>query len=218
MARSELLRWPATVEYTVPLVIQDRMFDTEGQLFYQSDSAGGVLWATNPEHPYWTPEFLGDVIVVNGKAWPNLNVEPKRYRFWLINGSNARTYELRIPDPVTGLNMPLYVIATDGGYLDAPAMTNKLVIMPGERYEVIIDFQGFAAGTKLIMKNSAKSPYPAGARGSGEHHRADHAVHRWCMHERLLRCNRRQLQPGSDSSHPTRLTRSCVWQTLSPEP
>ena len=151
-----------TVEYTVPLVIQDRMFDTEGQFFYQSDSAGGVLWATNPEHPYWTPEFLGDVILVNGKAWPNMNVEPKRYRFWIINGSNARTYEIRVPNPVTATNLPLYVISTDGGYLDTAAMTTKLVIMPGERYEMIIDFQGIPAGTKLIMKNNAKSPYPAG--------------------------------------------------------
>jgi spore coat protein A, manganese oxidase len=156
------------VEYTVPLVIQDRMFDTEGQFFYQSDSAGLVLWATNPEHPYWTPEFLGDVILVNGKAWPNLNVEPKRYRFWLINGSNARTYELFLIDPLNVAVPPnLWVIGTDGGYLDSAAMTKKLVIMPGERYEVIIDFAGLAAGTKLILKNTAKSPYPAGAAVQG---------------------------------------------------
>jgi len=149
------------VEVTVPLVIQDRMFDTEGQLFYTSDSASGLLWATNPEYPYWTPEFLGDVIVVNGKAWPNLNVQAKRYRFWLINGSNARTYELSLPG---GPNM--YVIATDGGYLDNAVAVNKLVIMPGERYEVIMDFAK-SAGKKLIMKNTAKSPYPAGVPPQG---------------------------------------------------
>jgi spore coat protein A, manganese oxidase len=159
---------PANTELTVPLVIQDRMFDTEGQFFYQSDSAGNILWATNPEHPYWTPEFLGDVIVVNGKAWPNLTVEPKRYRFWLINGSNARTYELFLSDPLNVAVPPnMYVIATDGGYLDTAAMTKKLVIMPGERYEVIIDFAGLAAGTKLIMRNTAKSPYPAGVAPQG---------------------------------------------------
>jgi spore coat protein A, manganese oxidase len=143
-------------ELIVPLAIQDRMFDTEGQFFYQSDSAGNILWATNPEHPYWTPEFIGDVILVNGKAWPNLNVQAKRYRFLLINGSNARTYELSIPK---GPNF--YVIGTDGGYLDTAAVTNKLVIMPGERYEVIMDFAG-SAGKNLIMKNTARAPYPGG--------------------------------------------------------
>ena len=78
----------------VPVILQDRMFDTNGQLFFPADSAGGVLWSLNPEHPYWVPEFTGDTIVVNGKAWPFLNVQPKRYRFLFLNGSNARTYEM----------------------------------------------------------------------------------------------------------------------------
>ena len=62
---------------TMPLVIQDRMFDTTGQLYFPS---AGI----NPEHPFWVPEFMGDTIVVNGKAWPYLNVEPRRYRFCLL--------------------------------------------------------------------------------------------------------------------------------------
>ena len=130
------------------------MFDTNGQLFFPGDSAGGVLWSLNPEHPYWVPEFTGDTIVVNGKAWPFLNVQPKRYRFLFLNGSNARTYEIN-------LQAPMWVIGTDGGYLDAPVPVKKLVMMPGERYEVIIDFAGFA-GKSLIVTNTAKTPYPAG--------------------------------------------------------
>jgi len=144
----------------VPLVIQDRMFDTNGQLFFPADTAGGVLWTTNPEHPYWVPEFVGDTIVVNGKVWPFLTVEAKRYRFLFVNGSNARTYELFLA------NLPMYVIATDGGYLDAPVPVQKLVIMPGERYEVIIDFANLA-GTNLIMKNTGRTPYPKGATPQG---------------------------------------------------
>jgi FtsP/CotA-like multicopper oxidase with cupredoxin domain len=157
-----------SVDYTVPVVLQDRMFDTNGQLFFQADSAGGLLWATNPEHPYWSPEFVGDSIVVNGKAWPYLNVEPKRYRFWFINGSNARTYEMFLIDPL-GVAVPprMWVIATDGGYLDAPVQVKKLVMMPGERYEVIVDFAGVAPGTNLILKNTAKTPYPGGAAPQG---------------------------------------------------
>ena len=154
-------------ETIIPLVIQDRMFDTKGQLFFPGDSAGGVLWSTNPDHPYWVPEFVGDTIVVNGKTWPFLNVQAKRYRFLFLNGSNARTYELSLPNPVTGAKVPFYVIGTDGGYLDAPAMTNVLTIMPGERYDVIIDFAGLPVGTNLVMKNTGKTPYPRGAQPQG---------------------------------------------------
>lgn len=160
------------INEVVPLVIQDRMFDTNGQLFFPADSAGGILWSVNPEHPYWVPEFIGDVIVVNGKTWPYLNVQPKRYRFLILNGSNARTYELYLVNPVTKtMGPPMWVIATDGGYLDTPvkidpALGQKLVIQPGERYEVIIDFAGYANST-LIMRNTGRTPYPKGAPPNG---------------------------------------------------
>ena len=156
----------------IPLVLQDRMFDTNGQLFFPADTAAGVVWIPNPDHPYWVPEFVGDTVVVNGKAWPFLNVEPKRYRFLFLNGSNARTYSLFLTDPVTKIDGPsLHVIGTDGGYLDAPVMIDPnaakpspqhLIIMPGERYEVIIDFGGVAPGSRLVLKNVGKTPFPAG--------------------------------------------------------
>ena len=170
-------------EGPIPLIIQDRMFDTSGQLFFPSDSAGGVLWVPNPEHPYWVPEFVGDVICVNGKAWPYLEVAPKRYTFLFLNGSNARSYEMWLSDPVSGNPGPfLWVIGTDGGYLDAPvrigaAGNNKLVMMSGERYTVIVDFAGFQAGVigpnglpysgKWTLRNTAKTPFPNGAAAKG---------------------------------------------------
>ena len=70
-------------EFVAPFIIQDRMFDAKGQLFFPNV---GI----NPEHPFWIPEFVGDTIVVNGKAWPFMNVEPRRYKFLFLNGSNAR--------------------------------------------------------------------------------------------------------------------------------
>jgi spore coat protein A len=151
---------------TVPLVLQDRIFDTNGQLFFPGNDRDETF-TPNPDHPYWVPEFVGDTIVVNGKAWPFVDVQPKRYRFLFLDGSNARTYAMFLVDQATGApGPPIYVIGSDGGYLDAPAKLDpargqKLLMMPGERYEVIIDFAGFA-GTDLIVRNTAKTPYPSG--------------------------------------------------------
>jgi FtsP/CotA-like multicopper oxidase with cupredoxin domain len=151
-----------------PIVLQDRMFDVNGQLLLPNV---GI----NLEHPFWIPEFVGNTIVVNGKAWPFHNVEPKRYRFLFLNGSNARAYELYLTNKATSVKGPaMYVIGTDQGYLDTPAKidpnaptNNKLIIMPGERYEVIIDFGGLPFGTKLLLANTARTPYPAGAPPQG---------------------------------------------------
>jgi len=156
----------------VPLVIQDRMFDTNGQL-YMSGPGGN----TTPEHPYWVAEFIGDVAVVNGAAWPNMIVEPKRYRFLFLNGSNSVGYNLDLATPAGVAGPPLWVIGTDGGFLDTPAIAHepgfnpqgpagsivgdKLVLLPGERYEVIIDFTNYA-GQILEMQNDAWNPYPFG--------------------------------------------------------
>jgi FtsP/CotA-like multicopper oxidase with cupredoxin domain len=155
----------------VPLVLQDRMFDSTGQLFFPADSYTGVVWTPNPDHPYWVPEFVGDSIVVNGKAWPYLDVQQKRYRFLVLNGSNARTYELSFVNQATGaFGPPFWVISTDGGYLDAPvkvdpAAGQAFTVMPGERYEVIVDFAGFPGN--FVLRNSARTPYPKGAPPQG---------------------------------------------------
>jgi len=151
----------------VPLIIQDRMFDTNGQLYFPS-------LGINLEHPYWVPEFVGDTIVVNGKVWPSLNVQAKRYRFLIVNGSNARTYELFFINKATGAKGPvIWQIGTDGGFLDAPVSIdpnarglNKLLLMPGERADIIVDFGG-QAGQTLLLANTGRTPYPAGAPVSG---------------------------------------------------
>jgi spore coat protein A len=158
------------VDYLIPLVIQDRMFDVDGQLYFPNVG-------DNPDHPYWVPEFLGDTIAVNGKVWPYLEVQPRRYRFLAVNGSNARAYELFLVNPVTKVSgPPIWQIGTDGGYLDTPVKIDpnanppalrRLVFLPGERADFIIDFAGLAPGTTLILRNIAKSPYPAGETPNG---------------------------------------------------
>ncbi len=150
---------PSNLPAPVPLIIQDRMFDEQGQLYFPA----GTPFIPNPDHPYWVPEFTGDTVAVNGHVWPYLTVEAKRYRFLFVNGSNSRTYELFLTNQVTEANgPPLWQIGTDGGYLDFPVRLQKLLIMPGERADVIVDFAGLSPGTRLLMRNIAKTPYPAG--------------------------------------------------------
>jgi FtsP/CotA-like multicopper oxidase with cupredoxin domain len=154
--------------YEVPLAIQDKMFTTDGQLWYPNVGL-------NPEHPIWIPEFFGDVVLVNGKVWPYLQVEPRKYRFRILNGSNARFYSLALAEQATGARGPaFYQIGTDGGYLAEPVVLNdpadpmspRLLMAPAERADVIIDFSAYAPGTQLLLRNNAKSPYPAGAPAS----------------------------------------------------
>jgi FtsP/CotA-like multicopper oxidase with cupredoxin domain len=150
--------------YDIGLAIQDRMFTTDGQLWYPNEGETDV-------HPIWIPEFFGDVILVNGKVWPYLNVEPRKYRFRILEGSNARFYSLALADLVTGAPGPaFYQIASDGGYLAEPVVLNdpndarspRLVMAPGERAEVIIDFSGYQPGDELALRNTAKAPFPNG--------------------------------------------------------
>ena len=165
-----LLRDPAKEPATLPsgsyereIVIQDRQFDTAGQLLFPDGSPAGINGPpTNPTmHPFWNPEFFGDVIVVNGKTWPFFNVEPRRYRLRLLNGSNARFYTLSLPAKNGGAPA-MWQIGTDGGLLDAPVKLSQLTIAPGERADVIVDFSGIKQGTQFVLQNTAKAPFPAG--------------------------------------------------------
>ena len=134
----------------IPIAIQDRMFQTNGELFFPTT-------ADNPTiHPYWMPEFFGNVIMVNGKVWPNLDVTQGWYRFRLLDGSNARFYTLSFSN-----KMPFTVIGTDGGYMIAPQTVSEITIAPGERLDILVDFTNVPVGTKIILKNTAGAPFPA---------------------------------------------------------
>jgi spore coat protein A len=139
-------------EYLIPLVVQDRSFDTNGQLFFTaSGPEDPVNPSLNPEHTYWSPEFFGDTVAVNGKVWPYLDVQAQRYRFYMINGANARTWELSFKSSFTDTSTvpTIWQIATDQGYLDKPVQVDPLVIMPGERASFIVDFAGFLGNYTL---------------------------------------------------------------------
>ena len=150
--------------YEQLLVIQDHMFDAQGQHFYPA-FPGDPLWddfiepGMDVPMPSALAEFFGDFILVNGVPWPKLEVEPRVYRLRLLNGSDSRVYKLWL---ATGNGSAMInVIGNDDGLLYAPAAMDKLVIAPGERYDVLVDFSAYA-GQQLVMKNNARGPYPAG--------------------------------------------------------
>ncbi len=147
--------------YELPIVIQDRSFNLDGSFWFPPVGLDPSV------HPYWQPEFFGDVIMVNGAVWPNHNIEPRQYRFRLLDGSNARFYSLSFVDQTTGALLPFTQIGSDGGYLPAPVPLTSLTIAPGERADILVDFSGLPAGTKILMKNNAKAPFPNGVAAKG---------------------------------------------------
>jgi spore coat protein A len=143
-----------TGPYEVPMVIQDRMFDAFGQLLYPF---AREEMGEGPE-PSVLPEFFGDFILVNGQAWPYLDVEPRQYRFRLLNGSDSRFYDLFL-----GSGQPFHQIGTDDGLLESPVALNRLTIGPGERHDVILDFSDPGLwGRTVVLRNNARSPFPMG--------------------------------------------------------
>ena len=144
--------------YELPLVLQDKTFNTDGSMFYPTQ---GVT----PYHPEWVPEFFGDVAVVNAKIWPYVDVEPRRYRLRIVNGSQARFYNLQFADETSGRPLPFTQIGAEGGLLRAPVPLTALLIAPGERADVVIDFAG-QRGRSFIATNNARAPYPMGGRAT----------------------------------------------------
>jgi spore coat protein A, manganese oxidase len=147
--------------YEIPLMIQDRSFAADGSLLYPPANAG--------THPAWMQEFFGNAICINGKAAPFLEVEPRKYRFRLVNGSNSRFYHLTLlPVDASGKPAgepsdapPFIQIGSDGGLLPAPLKLHKLIFSPGERFDLVIDFSQHK-GASLAITNDAPAPYARG--------------------------------------------------------
>jgi len=140
--------------YDLGLAIQDRMFTTTGQLFYPS-----VNEEEEAPSPSILPEVFGDFILVNGMTWPVLDVEPRQYRFRMLNGSDSRFYNLFLSS-----GQQIIQIGSDQGFLYSPFAMNQSLLAPGERKDIILDFSDPALwGQTIILKNNAKTPYPRGA-------------------------------------------------------
>ncbi|HML17734.1 MAG TPA: multicopper oxidase family protein [Bryobacteraceae bacterium] len=142
----------------IPLVICDRSFDRDGSFRYPSLDPS--LRDTPGVDPRYMGGALGDVILVNGAPWPRLQVAGVKYRFRILNASNARRYELQL-DPLPRGATSFVQIGSDGGLLEAPVSHQALRIVPAERFDVIVDFSKFPVGSKVTLRNNADSG-PAG--------------------------------------------------------
>jgi spore coat protein A len=141
-------------ERDVPLMIMDRSFDADGALRYPALDPALV-------HPPgvtgdYVAGVLGDVILVNGRPWPVMQVTAARYRFRILNASNARRYALALdPPPPSG---PSFVqIGSDAGLLGAPVPHSSITAAPAERFDVIIDFGAYPVGTEITLTNALGS-------------------------------------------------------------
>jgi spore coat protein A, manganese oxidase len=112
--------------------------------------------------PLWAPEFFGNTITVNGKVWPFLEVEPRKYRFRILNGSNARFYHVKLVSDGGSDRLPFVMIGADEGFLPRPVELGDLLIAPAERFDVIVDFSQCQPGDRFVMTNDALAPYPFG--------------------------------------------------------
>ncbi|WP_344949804.1 multicopper oxidase family protein [Actinomadura miaoliensis] len=147
--------------FDIPIVIQDRSFYADGSLFYPNSRSfagypGPYIPATDVP-PIWNPEFFGNAMVANGRTWPVLPVEQRRYRLRFLNGCNSRFLILKIAaDPVARparAALSIWQIGSDGGFLPKPVRFEQLRIAPGNRCDTVIDFSKVPVGTELWLIN-----------------------------------------------------------------
>jgi FtsP/CotA-like multicopper oxidase with cupredoxin domain len=133
----QALRLPSGVgKYDIPLVFQDRQFDSGGYAAFDQFETDG---------------FLGDKYCVNGKVQPYFSVERRKYRFRLLNASLSRFYEFYLVS--NNSNQAFTYIANDGNLLPKPLQMSKVRIAPAERADLVIDFAKYPLGSKLYMVN-----------------------------------------------------------------
>jgi FtsP/CotA-like multicopper oxidase with cupredoxin domain len=130
----------------IPLMITDRSFGADGSFQYPTTEDGDVAL------PYMNG-VLGDVVLVNGAPWPVLETDPARYRFRVLNASNARRYRLQLDPPPPG-GSAFTQIGSDGGLLPAPINHDAVDLAPAERFDLVVDFSRYPAGTRVRLTNA----------------------------------------------------------------
>jgi FtsP/CotA-like multicopper oxidase with cupredoxin domain len=129
---------PSFPQFDIPLAFADKVYDSTGELAFDLFSLDGIL---------------GDKFLVNGKIQPFLQVQPRRYRFRLLDTGPSRFYEFFLTDLNNlAANNPFYVVANDGNLLPAPVQVQSVRIGVAERVDVVIDFRAFA-GKTIYLEN-----------------------------------------------------------------
>ena len=124
-------------ECDVPLVLQDRLFSADGALLYRPDPVDGPA---------------ANVTLINGTPWPRFDVSACKYRFRILNASNARSFRLALSS-----GQQFVQIATDGGLLEAPRVQQEIPLAMAERVEVIVDFSGYPLNTTVTLDDQNAS-------------------------------------------------------------
>jgi spore coat protein A len=127
-------------KYEVPLIVCDRSFGNDGSLYYPES---GI-----PDMP-WVPEAFGESMMVNGKLFPYLDVEPRKYRFRLLNAANGRFFHFSLSG-----ELKFVQIGTDQGLMAAPVELESFIAAPGERFDLVIDFSRHA-GQQIVLRSDA---------------------------------------------------------------
>lgn len=138
-------------KYDIPLIIQDKTFKSDGSLFYPANSD-----PPEPVNPSIVRRFIGNTMVVNGKVWPYLEVEPRKYRFRILNASNTNGYVFKLSN-----EQDFWIIGTDGGLLSKPVKLKSFPLDPAERIDVVVDFSNLQPDDKITLETGEVDP-PAG--------------------------------------------------------
>ncbi len=156
-----ILRYPGEERLNLPrgdkevaLLICDRSFEADGSFRYPALDPS--LRETPGVDAAYMGGVLGDVILVNGAPWPRLEVSNVKYRFRILNASNARRYDLQFDSSV-----PLVQIGSDGGLLAEPLPQRSIRIAPSERFDVVVDFSRCSLGSKVLLVNREADGPPA---------------------------------------------------------
>ncbi len=168
--------------YDTPLMIADRSFTAEGQLYFPGASPTDELPGTGgatvadvlpPNYvdlgggfPTAVPEYYGDFIMVNGTAWPHAHVTLGDMMFDLVNGSDSRFFTLRLDDA----RVKVTLVGTDGGLLEKPIVVmdgdgvdeqyEQIIFAPGDRLQLMFDFSQLQAGDKVHLLNTGAAFEP----------------------------------------------------------
>ncbi len=157
---------PGVAYHEIALMIQDRSFNSDGSLFYPDsreffDGFPGPYIPGSDIPPYWNSEFFGDAMLVNGRTWPFLTVEKRRYRFRVVNACNSRFVILKLSN-----GMSFFQIGSDGGFLPQPVQLTELLLGPAERADLIVDFGRVSAGSAVRLINvGPDEPFGGGQPG-----------------------------------------------------